>query len=318
MASPTDFPGRKAPHPSHTGSTAIPLWRPHRAPSPPLTTVSERTKHKIMEKPLILISNDDGITAKGITELVRMVSPLGTVIVCAPDGPRSGRSRAFSLTPLTLTPFSAPQHGGGDVTWYSCNGTPVDCVKMAFALLCPRKPSLVIGGINHGDNASTNAHYSGTMGIAFEGTIKGVPSVAFSLCDYDADADFRPMEDIVRRVCRHVLTDGLPKGVCLNVNVPKAGTASDLRGVRICRMAQGGWHNEVEKIEGDIDESGRQRYILKGFYRNYEPEAEDTDAWALANGYVAVTPCTNDMTAYAMEERLQDIITGQGQDCRLS
>ena len=271
-----------------------------------------------MEKPLILISNDDGITAKGITELVRMVSPLGTVIVCAPDGPRSGRSRAFSLTPLTLTPFSAPQHSGGDVTWYSCNGTPVDCVKMAFALLCPRKPSLVIGGINHGDNASTNAHYSGTMGIAFEGTIKGVPSVAFSLCDYDADADFRPMEDIVRRVCRHVLTDGLPKGVCLNVNVPKAGTASDLRGVRICRMAQGGWHNEVEKIEGDIDESGRQRYILKGYYHNYEPEAEDTDAWALANGYVAVTPCTNDMTAYAMEERLQGIITGQGQDCRLS
>lgn len=145
------------------------------------------------ERPLILISNDDGYQAKGINSLLEMVRDLGDVIVCAPDGGRSGKSRAFSMSALTMNKISED----GNVHVWSCSGTPVDCVKMAYHQICPRKPSLVLGGINHGDNASTNAQYSGTVGIVIEGAMKGIPSIAFSLCDYSSDADFRPMTELV-------------------------------------------------------------------------------------------------------------------------
>ena len=145
---------------------------------------------------MILISNDDGYQAKGINFLINIVKDYGDVLVCAPEGPRSGFSCAFSATtPLTLTHC---HHEEGVDIW-SCNGTPVDCVKMALAELCPQKPDLVIGGINHGDNASVNTHYSGTMGVTMEGCMKYIPSVAFSLCDYRADADFHRAASVARR-----------------------------------------------------------------------------------------------------------------------
>jgi hypothetical protein len=170
--------------------------------------------HAVMEKeatrPLILISNDDGYAAKGINDLIEMVRPMGDVLVCAPDGPRSGQACAFSATvPLTLT--QRRKEDGVEV--WSCNGSPVDCVKMALANLCPRKPDMVIGGINHGDNASVNTHYSGTMGVTLEGCMKYIPSVAYSLCDYRADADFEPLRPHIQRITRHVLENGLPQGV---------------------------------------------------------------------------------------------------------
>lgn len=252
----------------------------------------------IMEnsRPLILISNDDGYQAKGINELIRMVRGFGDIIVCAPEGHRSGQSRAFSMTALTMKKISEEP----GITIYSCSGTPVDCVKMAYHQVCPRKPDLVLGGINHGDNASTNSHYSGTVGIVIEGAMKFIPSIAFSLCDYRPDADFEPMTEIVQTLVQKVLKNGLPEYTCLNVNFP---LTDDVKGVKLCRMAHGHWRKEVEKR---VHPSGAMNYYwMTGFYQNDEPEAEDTDAWALANGYVSITPLTVDSTDFnALREML--------------
>ncbi|MBQ7510280.1 MAG: 5'/3'-nucleotidase SurE [Prevotella sp.] len=272
-----------------------------------------------LKKPLILISNDDGYEAKGIRSLVDMVKHLGDVVVCAPEGPRSGYSRAFSATtPLLLTKREAydvdlPGGEHSTVEIWSCNGTPVDCVKMALDQIVTRRPDIVLGGINHGDNGSVNSHYSGTMGVVLEGCMKYIPSVAYSLCDHHADADFEPMRPYVERYTRQVLNDGLPKGVCLNINFPlllaagddtrpTAGTDSGIchglkeyKGVKVCRMAQGSWLHEISKCRHPRE---YDYYWMVGHYRNDEPDAEDTDNWALQHGYVAITPTTFDVTAY--------------------
>ena len=249
-------------------------------------------------KPLILISNDDGYQAKGINDLIEMVRTLADILVCAPDGPRSGQACAFSATtPLTLT----LRHKEDGVEVWSCNGTPVDCVKMALANLCPRKPDMVIGGINHGDNASVNTHYSGTMGVTLEGCMKYIPSVAYSLCDYRADADFEPLHPYIQRITKHVLENGLPTGVCLNVNFPLLSSetsetsSTSYRGVKVCRMSKGSWFNETSRCHHP---RGYDYWWMVGHYQNDEPEAEDTDRWALDHGYVAITPTQIDVTAY--------------------
>jgi len=248
------------------------------------------------KKPLILISNDDGYQAKGINELVRMVRDYGDVLVCAPDGPRSGQACAFSATvPLTLTQL----HQEDCLQIWACNGSPVDCVKMALAELCPRRPDLVIGGINHGDNASVNTHYSGTMGVTLEGCMKYISSIAFSLCDHRADADFTPLEPYIRQMTQRVLAEGLPQGVCLNVNFPLVNV---FKGVKICRMSRGTWLNEVTRCHHPRD---YDYWWMVGHYQNDEPEAEDTDRWALDHGYVAITPTRVDVTAYEAMEQLK-------------
>ena len=261
-----------------------------------------------MKRPLILISNDDGYQAKGINDLIEMVRPLADVLVCAPDGPRSGQACAFSATtPLTLT--LCRKEDGVEV--WSCNGTPVDCVKMALANLCPRKPDMVIGGINHGDNASVNMHYSGTMGVTLEGCMKYIPSVAYSLCDYRADADFAPLKLYVQRITKHVLENGLPKGVCLNVNFPLLEPIANsqkpiaYKGVKVCRMSLGTWLNETTRCHHP---RGYDYWWMVGQYQNDEPEAEDTDRWALDHGYVAITPTRIDVTAYEAMENLKELV----------
>ena len=242
-----------------------------------------------IKRPLLLISNDDGYRAKGINALVEMLANVADIIVCAPESARSGYACAFSATlPLRL---DCREKRPGVEIW-SCNGTPVDCVKMALAEIVPRRPDMVIGGINHGDNASVNTHYSGTMGVTMEGCMKYIPSVAFSLCDYREDADFEPLRPLVREITRKVLTEGLPLGVCLNVNFP---LVEAYQGVRVCRMAKGTWYNEVSKCHHP---RGYDYWWMVGSYRNDEPEAEDTDNWALAHGYVAITPTQVDVTAY--------------------
>ena len=283
-----------------------------------------------MKRPLILISNDDGYQAKGLRSLVDMVRHLGDVIVCAPDGPRSGYACAFSATtPLMLTLrekyYNQPiSHNGweepevGSVEIWSCNGTPVDCVKMALHEIVPRRPDIVIGGINHGDNASVNTHYSGTMGVVMEGCMKHIPSVAYSLCDYRADADFNPMRPYVERFTAQILANGLPKGVCLNINFPvleasSAGIANpleqreerDYQGVKVCRMGFGSWQNEVTKCHHP---RGYDYWWMVGHYHDDEPEATDTDRWALDHGYVAITPTRMDVTAYEAFESLQQFV----------
>ena len=242
------------------------------------------------KRPLILISNDDGYQAKGINQLVDMLRDLADILVCAPDAARSGFSCAFSATtPLLLT----KRHEEEGVEIWSSNGTPTDCVKLALSeLLDGRKPDMVAGGINHGDNASVNTHYSGTMGVVLEGCMKHIPSVAFSLCDHDDDADFEPLRPYIRKMTEQVLADGLPKGVCLNVNFPKCPS---FKGVRVCRMCQGSWIQEITTCHHP---RGYDYYWMVGHYLNDEPEADDTDRWALDHGYVAVTPTRIDVTAY--------------------
>ena len=241
------------------------------------------------KRPLLLISNDDGYDAKGIRVLVEMLSDMGDIIVCAPESARSGYSCAFSaIEPLRLC--LREKHESLEI--WSCNGTPVDCVKMALAEIVPRKPDMVIGGINHGDNASVNVHYSGTMGVTLEGCMKYISSVAFSLCDHRADADFSSLRPLVRQITERVLKEPLPHGVCLNVNFP---LVDHYQGVRVCRMAKGTWGGEVEKRHHP---RGYDYWWMVGYYTNDEPDAEDTDNWALTHGYVAITPTQIDVTAY--------------------
>ena len=249
-----------------------------------------------IKRPLLLISNDDGYLSKGIRCLAEMLSDMGDIIVCAPDDARSGYSCAFSATiPLRLQ--MREQREGVEI--WSCNGTPVDCVKLALSEICPRRPDMVIGGINHGDNASVNAHYSGTMGVTLEGCMKYIPSVAFSLCDHRDDADFEPLRPLIRQVTERVLSDGLPQGVCLTVNFPLVET---FKGVRVCRMAKGTWGNEVTKCHHP---RGYDYWWMVGRYTNDEPEAEDTDRWALDHGYVAITPTQIDVTHYGVMQTLK-------------
>lgn len=271
-----------------------------------MTELNYSMDTKKTERPLILISNDDGYQAKGINQLVDMLRDMAHIMVCAPDAARSGFSCAFSATtPLRLT----KRHVEDGVEIWSSNGTPTDCVKLALSeLLGERKPDMVVGGINHGDNSSVNTHYSGTMGVVMEGCMKHIPSVAFSLCDHDDDADFEPLRPYIRKITEKVLKEGLPCGVCLNVNFPLTGKAEDgskpptaspkpqaFRGIRMCRMCQGSWIHEITTCHHP---RGYDYYWMVGNYRNDEPEADDTDRWALEHGYVAVTPTRIDVTAY--------------------
>jgi len=227
-----------------------------------------------------------------------MTSDLGDLLVCAPESARSGYSCAFSASvPLHLT-LRRKEEG---LQVWSCDGTPVDCIKLALEQIIPeRKPDMIIGGINHGDNASVNTHYSGTMGIATEGCMKYIPSVAYSICDHRENANFEPLRPYIRLITQRVLADGLPLGVCLNVNFPMAET---FRGVKVCRMAHGTWFNESVKMSHP---RGQEYYWMTGEYANDEPEATDTDNYALTNGYVAITPTTIDVTAYDMIRQLNE------------
>ena len=240
-------------------------------------------------KPLILISNDDGYLAKGINALIEMLRPIGDLLVVAPDHQRSAAGCSIT-TEVPITSKIVRQEEG--LTVYSCTGTPADCIKLALNQHASRKPNLVVSGINHGTNATINEHYSGTVSIAKEGTMHGIPSIAFSLCDFDADANFAPMTPYVRRLAEKVLEKGLPYGSLLNVNFP---LVEAYQGVKVCRMAKGTWGNEVTKCHHP---RGYDYWWMVGHYQNDEPEAEDTDNWALSHGYVAITPTQIDVTAY--------------------
>ena len=245
-------------------------------------------------KPLILISNDDGYSAKGINELAKTLAGLGEIVIMAPDGPRSGASAA--ITSEFPVRYSKVKEEEG-LTVYKCTGTPVDCVKLALFELLPHCTDLIVGGINHGDNSAVNVHYSGTMGVVIEGCLKGVPSIGFSLCDHDAEANFEPMLPYVRKIAEQVLANGLPKGTCLNV--PKTDV---LKGLRICRQTDASWGSEW--CRGQHPKGG-EYFWLTGKFTNNEPDAEEADRWALEHDYVAITPIQIDMTAYALIDELK-------------
>lgn len=245
----------------------------------------------IAAKPLILVANDDGITAPGLRALIRVMNELGEVVVVAPDGPQSGMGHAITLN-STLRADRITIDSGAQ-TEYSVRGTPVDCVKLAVNVLLPRKPDLIVSGINHGSNSSINIIYSGTMSAAVEGALEQVPSIGFSLCDFSWDADFEHALDYIRNIAKEVLKNKIPLGTCLNVNIPKYN-GQPYKGIKICRQANANWEEEFDARK---DPRGRSYYWLTGKFVNYD-NGQDTDEWALANYYISIVPITTDLTAH--------------------
>jgi len=251
-----------------------------------------------MEKrPLILLSNDDGFMAPGIMFLIEVLRPFGDLVVVAPNSGRSGMSTAITVkVPLTLSLVS--EEIGLQI--FRSNGTPVDCVKLALnRLLTDRKPDLVVSGINHGTNSSVAIHYSGTLGAVLEACMNGIPAIGFSLDNHDINADFKPTKLYIEKIVRKVLENGLPEGHCLNVNIP---AIPDLKGVRVCRQARGRW---VEEFDMREHPNGGNYYWLIGHFQNNEPLAEDTDMFAMSQGYVSVVASEIDMTAYPLLEKMK-------------
>lgn len=254
-----------------------------------------------VNKPLIFVTNDDGYTAKGINSLVESLIGLGEIVVVAPDGPRSGMSSAItSIHPIRYQLIKKDVEK--DVTIYACSGTPVDCVKLGISEIVGRKPDLLVSGINHGSNASVCVLYSGTMGAAIEGTLFKVPSIGFSLLDHDADADFTHTSAICRALSAEILETGLPKGVCLNVNIPHS--KDEQKGIKVCCQASGQW---IEEFKRSQDGYGKEIFWLTGRFENDDLNDVATDEWALANGYTSIVPIDVDMTHHESVKSMRSL-----------
>ena len=243
-------------------------------------------------KPLILITNDDGITAPGIRTLIEVMNSLGEVYVVAPNSPQSGMGHAITVNDTLYCDRVVIDKNAAQVE-YGCSGTPVDCVKLATREILKRKPDLCVSGINHGSNSSINVIYSGTMSAAVEAGTVGIPSIGFSLLDYSMEANFEPVKKLVKIIAQQAMLNGMPKGVVLNVNFPKLAE-QDIKGIKICRQANAHW---IENFDKRTNPLGRDYYWLTGEFIN-EDKGEDTDEWALQQGYVAVVPVQFDLTAH--------------------
>ena len=240
-------------------------------------------------RPLILITNDDGIQAKGINELAACLRDFGDIVVFAPDGPRSGMSSAItSIAPIHYTLVSKEE----GLTRYSCSGTPVDCVKLAMNEVLETKPDLLVSGINHGTNMAICVHYSGTMGAAIEGCVLDIPSIGVSLTNQSPDADFTESCRLARKLSHRVLKEGLPKGTYLNLNVPDG---QSIKGMMVCKQADGRWVKEFLRLKNP---SGKEVYWLTGEFQNHLPVHDDSDTLALESGYASLVPCKIDVTDY--------------------
>ncbi|NQV02976.1 MAG: 5'/3'-nucleotidase SurE [Bacteroidia bacterium] len=251
----------------------------------------------MQDKPLIFVTNDDGITAPGLRALIDVVRPMGNVVVIAPDKPQSGTSHAVTMHhPLRLNRI----HKEVGFEEYSCNGTPVDCVKLAYKIVLDRRPDLLVSGINHGSNSSINIIYSGTMAAVFEGAMAGVPSIGFSLLQYEVDSDFSAARIYAGRIIQTVMSRKMPDGICLNVNVPCV-PVNEIKGVRICRQAGGTW---LEDFDIRKDPKGHDYYWLKGVFARIG-DGEDTDEYALAHNCVSIVPVNFDFTDYPAIEELK-------------
>jgi len=249
------------------------------------------------KKPLILVVNDDGITAPGIRALISVMNEIGEVVVIAPDSPQSGMGHAVTINETLycneIIIDEGPQRE------YKSSGTPADCVKLAVSEILDRRPDLCVSGINHGSNSSINVIYSGTMSAAVEAGVEGIPAIGFSLLDYSWNADFEPLKGYIKKIALNVLENGLPDGVVLNVNFPKSET---FEGVKICRQARANW---VEEFDKRTNPQGRVYYWLTGKFVNMD-KGEDTDEWALANNYISIVPVQFDLTAHHFIHKLNN------------
>jgi 5'-nucleotidase len=258
---------------------------------------AKSTSVKKDSRPVILITNDDGVTAPGILNLIEAVKDLGKIIVVAPDKPQSGMGHAITIGhPLRLHKIKTVEN----VETWSCTGTPVDCVKLAVDKILHRKPDLCLSGINHGANHSINVIYSGTMSAAVEAAIESIPSVGFSLLDFNIEADFTGARQYARQVVEMMLKTKLDKHTVLNVNIPSV-PAELIKGIKICRQA---YAKYVEDFIERTDPHGRLYYWLTGEFVNFD-KGKDTDVWALANNYVSVVPVQFDLTNYVLKSQLE-------------
>jgi 5'-nucleotidase len=242
-------------------------------------------------KPLILITNDDGITAKGIASIIEVAKQFGEIVVVAPNKPQSGMGHAITMNePLRLEKSNLFD----GIEAFSCSGTPVDCVKLGIYEVLKRKPDLLLSGVNHGANTSTNVLYSGTMSAAVEGAMENIPSIGFSLCDFDAEADFSVAKEVAKKIIAQVLEAKYPSHVCLNVNIPKLNL-EDLKGIKVCKQAHAFWEDKFDKR---VDQFGRTYYWMTGDFEQRKNE-EDSDLFAIEHGFASVVPTQFDMTAYS-------------------
>ncbi len=251
------------------------------------------------KEPLILVCNDDGITAPGLRSLIQVMNEIGEVVVVAPDRSQNGIGHAITVDRvLRCDPINIEK---GPQKEYSCSGTPVDCVKLAVNVILDCKPDLVVSGINHGSNSSINVIYSGTMSAAVEGSLEGMPSIGFSLCDFRWSANFKPAIKYIKDIALKTLEKGIPNGICLNVNIPKY-KGENYKGIKICRQAKANW---VEEMDNRKDPHDRNYYWLTGKFINYD-EGKDTDEWALSNYYISVVPVNSDITAHHMVQEINN------------
>lgn len=250
------------------------------------------------ERPVILITNDDGVTAPGIHNLVEAVKDLADVIVVAPDKPQSGMGHAITIGhPLRMNKVKLFE---GVEAW-QITGTPVDCVKLAVDKILKRKPDLCLSGINHGPNHSINVIYSGTMSAAMEAAIEGIPSVGFSLMDHSMEADFTAAKEIVRDIVRKLLASPKDMHMLLNINIP-SGDRELIAGVKICRQAYAKYQEDFDER---LDPRGGKYFWLTGEFINMD-EGEDTDVWALDHNYVSIVPVSIDFTNYTLKKQLEE------------
>lgn len=248
-------------------------------------------------KPIILVTNDDGINAKGLRKLIEVMRGIGRIVVVAPDTPQSGQSHAITVTkPLRISLV----HKEDDYEEYSCNGTPADCVKLGQKIILRSAPDLVVSGINHGSNASVNILYSGTMAAVLEAAIENVPAIGFSLNDYSMNACFDGFEQHLRLIVLNVMKRGLPSGTCLNVNIP-ALNGKPVKGIRVVRQGRGFWD---ETYDERIDPLKRKYYWLTGVFK-YQENGTNTDHWAISNNYISVVPAQIDLTAYTALKQMK-------------
>lgn len=240
------------------------------------------------KKPLIFITNDDGINAPGIHLLIDLVADMGRVVAVAPDGPNSGQSSAITVNKALRITRHDPYNSA---MMYSVSGTPVDCVKLGLHAVVHETPALILSGINHGANSGNSVIYSGTMGAVLEGCMLGIPSVGYSFLSHDEAADMNACRDIVRAITPKILAAGLPHDICLNVNIPKV---HETAGMKVTRAARGYWTEEYADYS---DPHGRPFYWLTGSFHNEEPDNHETDLYWLDRGYATVVPTRPDQTA---------------------
>jgi 5'-nucleotidase len=251
------------------------------------------------KKPLILVTNDDGIAAPGIKALIEVAREIGEVVVVAPDSPQSAKGHAITISdPIRLRKVEVFD----GIQSYECSGTPVDSVKLAkFVVLKDRDIDLCISGINHGSNASINIIYSGTVSAAMEASLEGINSIAFSLLDFSWEADFEPAKAFIRQIIERTLAEGLPKSCkLLNVNIPNV-PKSDIKGVKLCRQAEARWQEVFVEAK---DPQGVPYYWLTGEFKS-DDAREDTDIWALRNNYISVVPSGHDLTVHEVIDSLR-------------